>query len=178
MIFILNLIRHATFHGHNCIYVRRPDPFPFREGCGYARLGFVCTSRKSVRANQIAANGVIEFQGGNIANTFGRSLLKHDTHVFDCHVRPETLIARVIHQSPDAIKVSDRDTSHTYEYTSQGERIYGCKERPFIGSGLRLPRATSRPFYHVELAVFFSRLYEVQIHRYSTYMCLAANPGE
>ena len=38
MIFILNLIRHATLHGHNSMYVRRPDPFPFREGCGYARL--------------------------------------------------------------------------------------------------------------------------------------------
>ena len=39
-------------------------------------------------------------------------------------------------KSSDAIKVSDRDTSHTYEYTAQalagGERIYGCKERPFI----------------------------------------------
>ena len=38
MIFILNLMRHATFHGHNSMYVRRPDPFPFREGCGYTRL--------------------------------------------------------------------------------------------------------------------------------------------
>ena len=44
MIFILNLIRHATFHGHNSMYVRRPDPFPFREGCGYARLGAVMTA--------------------------------------------------------------------------------------------------------------------------------------
>ena len=39
MIFILNLIRQTTFHGHNSMYVRRPDPFSFREGCGYARLG-------------------------------------------------------------------------------------------------------------------------------------------
>ena len=64
--------------------------------------------------------------------------------------------------------MSDHATSHTYEYTSQalvgGERIHGYKERPSIAPGLRLPRATSRPFTRVELAVFFSGLYEVQIH--------------
>ena len=38
MIFILNLIHHATFHGHNSMYVRmRAYALPFREGCGYSR---------------------------------------------------------------------------------------------------------------------------------------------
>ena len=96
---------------------------------------------------------------------------------------------RVIHQSPDA---SNHRTPSKYRTEIQlviptsihlrlfagGERIYGCKERPFIASGLRLPRATNRPFYSRRARGVFSRLYEVQIHRYSTYMCLAANQGE
>ena len=109
-------------------------------------------------------------------------------HVYTMYIHVYTCTCRIIAsitgrlKSSDTIKVSDRDTSHIYEYTSQalagGERIYGCKERPFIASGLRLPCATSRPFYSCRARGVFSRLYEVQIHRYSTYMCLAANPDE
>ena len=56
MIFILNLIRHATFHGHNSMYVRRPDPFSFREGCGYARLisMLVCEHHNSFMTVHVA----------------------------------------------------------------------------------------------------------------------------
>ena len=48
-----------------------------------------------------------------------------------------------------------------YEYTSQalagGERIYGCKERPFIlHQGFDSRALQAGHFTHVELAVFFS----------------------
>ena len=55
MIFTLNLIRHATFHGHNSMYVRRPDPFSFREGCGYARLSVYGMTRVANRQYMFAS---------------------------------------------------------------------------------------------------------------------------
>ena len=55
-----------------------------------------------------------------------------------------------------SITLSDRDTSHTYEYTSQaltgGER---CKERPFMHQGFDCRARQAGHFTHVELAVFF-----------------------
>ena len=62
-------------------------------------------------------------------------------------------------KSSDAIKVSDRDTSHTYEYTSQaltgGERIYAARNAHLLHQGFDCRARQAGHFTHVELAVFF-----------------------
>ena len=94
----------------------------------------------------------------------------------------------VIHQSPDT---SNHRTPSKYRTEIQviptsihlrllpAESAFtAARNAHLLHQGFDCRARQAGHFTHVELAVLFSRLYEVQIHRYSTYMCLAANPGE
>ena len=83
------------------------------------------------------------------------------------------ICAYINHRTPQIIgrhqSIGPRYKSYLRVYISGS-----CRRRAHY----RLPRATRRSFYSRRARGVFSRLYEVPIHRYSTYMCLAANPGE
>ena len=78
------------------------------------------------------------------------------------------------HRTPQIIgrhqSIGPRYKSYIQVYTSGSCRRKGLQERPFIASGVRLPRAT---FYSRRARGVFPGSTKC-----STYMCLAANPGE
>ena len=102
--------------------------------------------------------------------------LAHYTDMHMC-VSNSSIVRRL--QSSDAIIASEQD-SHLP--TSINIRLL-LAESAFTAARsahlLHAPgRVTSWPFYSFRACGVFSKLYEVQIHCYSTHMHLVENPGE